>query len=56
MAGWKEEGVGYVAASQNGGIYTGGTGGCFQVWHNAEALPDQLKVEEAAFKRLPKER
>lgn len=31
-AGWKEEGIGFVAPSSNGGVYVGAVSGCFQVW------------------------
>ena len=57
VAGWKEESIGFVAPSQTGGIYTGSISGCFQVWQDEEStLTDEHKVEEAEFKRLPKDR
>ena len=57
VAGWKEESIGYVAPSKNGGVYVGGISGCFQVWQPLEIiLPDEHKIEDASFKRLSKDR
>jgi len=56
VAGWKEESIGFVSSSKAGGIYAGSINGCFQVWPQGISLPDDHKVEEAAFKRLPKDR
>jgi len=40
-AGWREEGIGCVAPSKNGGVYVGTISGCFQVWQPLEiSLPD----------------
>ena len=56
MAGWKEETLSFVSTSKAGGIYTGSSNGCFQVWPQGISLPDDHNVEEATFKRLPKDR
>lgn len=55
--GWKEESVGAVGVGSNGWVLVGSRTGCLQVWKGeGEAGSDEHKVEEAAFRRVGKER
>lgn len=57
VVGWKEQNLGWVTASKTGGVYAGSHDGCFQVWRGGDEVQgDEHKVEEASYKKLPKDR